>query len=107
MTTPCVPGPLAGRLGYGSGAGSDAERSDGGERGRGVKGPRFPASCAFNQAHCDGSAGGGSPEQQEMLLTRTAAFMSGVMPLSHGQYHLCMGCQIVSVFYNYDERSEE
>ncbi len=85
--------------------GEDSERDtvSGGPRGRQ---PPF-RSCAFNQAHCGGSAGGETLERQEMLLTRTAAFMSGVMPLSHGQYSLCMGCQIVSVFYNYDERSEE
>ncbi len=45
--------------------------------------------------------------QPELLKAMTDMFMSGAMPLPHGEYPHCLGCQIVSVFYNYDERSEE
>ncbi len=61
--------------------------------------PSEARACAFNQAHCGGSAGGETWKRTDTLIGMTDMFMSGALPLSHGQYPSCLGCQIVSVFY--------
>ncbi len=94
-------------VGEGRAEGEDSEHVvvSGGPRGRQ---PPF-RKCFFTpqatpKHPCLGPVDTGQPE---LLKAMTDMFMSGVMPLSHGEYPHCLGCQIVSVFYNYDERSEE